>query len=393
LPKKSAIIQSKGFLMKKTTKLLLSLSLVVSFLAVSTNITSAASQTVNLKPAQVSDGTGAFSEFYPAQYLDNIILSMASHPTRGTNTNFPAQYKLTQKPRSQSDTQASYMGLYSFNSSGICSGATIQSLKAKLNYTASVDSDPQEYNFTSNTGGTDVSLTIWNGTQRLAGSSNPDLLAGPQDPYSNYSVGAYVYDNPINTAHQLDYTSTNVPANTNLSNIQVGLWLQQMMNSNFDDVTINDLSLDITYDDSTCSSPTLYCPTPGNTSQVLTPAGDCDGDGITNQTEGYDPDGDGNPNTGTKPVDTDHDGIPDYLDTDTDNDGIPDSTEKGDGPNASTNPKDSNGDGIADYRDPNYPKKVSSPKTGGIVGATLISIALMAIIILLAKTYAQQESK
>ncbi|WP_369048987.1 thrombospondin type 3 repeat-containing protein, partial [Tenacibaculum sp. UWU-22] len=46
------------------------------------------------------------------------------------------------------------------------------------------------------------------------------------------------------------------------------------------------------------------------------------------------------------PVDTDNDGIPDYLDLDSDGDGIPDSVEAGSDP---TNPTDSDGDGIADY--------------------------------------------
>ena len=84
---------------------------------------------------------------------------------------------------------------------------------------------------------------------------------------------------------------------------------------------------------------------------MLSPSGDCDSDGITNKTEGYDPDSDGNPSTGTAPLDTDSDGIPDYLDLDTDNDGILDSEEKGTDSDSSTNPADTDKDGTPDFRD------------------------------------------
>lgn len=70
----------------------------------------------------------------------------------------------------------------------------------------------------------------------------------------------------------------------------------------------------VTYDDSACPGAVtanpdpgtsadivMYCPSPGNTSQLLTPEGDCDGDGISNQQEGDYKDSDG-------------DGILDYLD-------------------------------------------------------------------------------
>jgi hypothetical protein len=103
-------------------------------------------------------------------------------------------------------------------------------------------------------------------------------------------------------------------------------------------------------------------------SQTLTPsdawlAADCDGDGVTNGVEkadGTDPlkaldsDGDGIPDfieagpDPLNPVDTDGDGTPDYLDTDSDGDGIPDSVEKG--PNGAT-PLDTDGDGTPDYLD------------------------------------------
>ena len=105
----------------------------------------------------------------------------------------------------------------------------------------------------------------------------------------------------------------------------------------------------------TVTNPTtspLYCPSPYNNPQVmLSPSGDCDSDGITNKTEGYDPDSDGNPSTGTAPLDTDSDGIPDYLDLDTDNDGILDSEEKGTASDSSTNPADTDKDGTPDFRD------------------------------------------
>ncbi|MEY2793082.1 MAG: hypothetical protein RJA76_1074, partial [Bacteroidota bacterium] len=60
---------------------------------------------------------------------------------------------------------------------------------------------------------------------------------------------------------------------------------------------------------------------------------DCDGDGITNEMEC---------NLSGLPLDTDYDGIPNYLDTDSDNDGILDSVEQN---------RDSDGDGVADYQD------------------------------------------
>jgi hypothetical protein len=100
----------------------------------------------------------------------------------------------------------------------------------------------------------------------------------------------------------------------------------------------------------TVTASELMCPMPFDT-VVMTPQSDCDGDGITNQAEGYDPDGDEDPNTGTPPVDTDGDGITDYLDLDSDNDGIVDIIEKGTNPDSSTNPIDTDGDGTPDFRD------------------------------------------
>jgi hypothetical protein len=116
-------------------------------------------------------------------------------------------------------------------------------------------------------------------------------------------------------------------------------------------------------------TPTTFCPAPGDTSQPLTPAGDCDGDGITNQTEGYDPDSDGNPGTGTPSVDTDKDGTPDYLDTDTDSDTVPDKTE---------GTKDTNNNGIPAFRDPK-----EGPKTLANTGSNvslILALSLVAVV-------------
>lgn len=369
----------------KLKPIVLTLSLTLLTLIHPLSRTYATAQTTNLLPNSVSNGTSAFSEFYPTQYItDNFIIPMTSHPSAGGNYTFPFRYHLTQDPgghpnSSQTSVFAGYVGLYGFNTSSICTGATVQSLTAKLNYTAAADSDPGD-NF-------DIAIAIWNGTQRIPGGSNPDI-----NDFSANSAGGSSYE-PLNSAHQLDYESSSIPSRTQISNLKVAIWLNQMTQDSFDDLTINSLSLTANYDDSTCTSPTAYCPTPGNTSQLLTPAGDCDGDGITNQTEGYDPDGDGNPNTGTQSIDTDKDGTPDYLDVDTDNDGIPDSTEKGTASDSSTNPADADKNGIQDYRDPNYPKKVSVPHTGRIIGATIASIAIMAGIILTAKEYAKEDKR
>ncbi len=76
---------------------------------------------------------------------------------------------------------------------------------------------------------------------------------------------------------------------------------------------------------------------------------DCDNDGISNGME---------MNQGNTAIDTDFDGIPNYLDTDSDNDGIPDSVEQN---------KDSDGDGIADYQDLDSDNDGISDKQEGVV--------------------------
>ena len=100
---------------------------------------------------------------------------------------------------------------------------------------------------------------------------------------------------------------------------------------------------------------------------------DSDNDGIVDSFEDLNLDGDNNPST--NPTDTDQDGIPDYLDIDSDDDGIPDNIEAQtttgyiapSGVDANNNgiddvyenngnlgliPIDTDGDGIPDYVDP-----------------------------------------
>ncbi|WP_037314644.1 hypothetical protein [Salegentibacter sp. Hel_I_6] len=75
---------------------------------------------------------------------------------------------------------------------------------------------------------------------------------------------------------------------------------------------------------------------------------DADGDGLENGEEGFDPNG-GNH------LDTDGDGIPDYLDKDDDNDNIPTRAETGANPGEPTTEEgflDTDEDGIPDYLDP-----------------------------------------
>ena len=76
-----------------------------------------------------------------------------------------------------------------------------------------------------------------------------------------------------------------------------------------------------------------------NNENVTVCTGDADEDGICDEYEGRDDE-----------VDTDDDGIPDYLDTDSDNDGIEDAVEWG-GWTEGQAPVDSDSDGTPDFRD------------------------------------------
>lgn len=80
----------------------------------------------------------------------------------------------------------------------------------------------------------------------------------------------------------------------------------------------------------------------------------CDGDSTAPGVDGPDADGDFilDVQEGFEDaVDTDGDGLPDYLDLDSDSDGIPDAIEAGD-LDAASSPLDSEDDGIPDFRDP-----------------------------------------
>jgi hypothetical protein len=79
----------------------------------------------------------------------------------------------------------------------------------------------------------------------------------------------------------------------------------------------------------------------GGTVTCGTKPKDTDGDGISDKDEGADE---------KPPRDTDHDGIPDYMDQDSDGDGIPDSIEGRNG-NPCNPPVDTDGDGKPDFRD------------------------------------------
>jgi len=78
----------------------------------------------------------------------------------------------------------------------------------------------------------------------------------------------------------------------------------------------------------------------------LAPDADADGDGISNMDEGIDLEGNNH-------LDTDGDGIPDYLDIDDDNDNVNTKAEKDAGPDESTvdGYLDTDEDGIPDYLD------------------------------------------
>ena len=118
--------------------------------------------------------------------------------------------------------------------------------------------------------------------------------------------------------------------------------------------------------DATCDAATGVCAEPlGGEGDPLDDGSeflDTDGDGIPNYLEGFeDSDGDGAPNAfdwdsdndgipdGQEGAgDTDGDGVPDFLDDDSDGDGIPDADEVGDDPE---DPVDTDGDGVPDFQD------------------------------------------
>jgi hypothetical protein len=125
-------------------------------------------------------------------------------------------------------------------------------------------------------------------------------------------------------------TQTNIPAGTYTITVQV------------DDGKGGTATADVTIT-VTASAPTYYCPAPYDTTELLTPSGDCDNDGINNQTEGFDPNGDSSP---ADARDTDGDGIADYVDPDSDNDGLTDAVE---------GVVDLDSDGKPDYIDPATP--------------------------------------
>jgi gliding motility-associated-like protein len=96
---------------------------------------------------------------------------------------------------------------------------------------------------------------------------------------------------------------------------------------------------------------------------------DTDKDGIPDYLD-TDSDGDGIPDLLESKADTDKDGIPDYLDTDSDGDGILDKIEAGPNP---LKPLDSDGDGIPDFREldadndgylDSYEKSIDTDKDG-----------------------------
>ena len=167
--------------------------------------------------------------------------------------------------------------------------------------------------------------TVVPGSSLAATDTDGDTLS-----YSITAGNANSYFAIDSNTGNITTTQTNIPAGTYTLTVQV------------DDGNGGTATAEVTITITDSPASTMYCPAPGDTTQVLTKEGDCDGDGISNETEGYDPDGDGNPSTGTNSVDTDGDGTPDYLDTDSDNDGLTDKEE---------GTVDTDGDGTPDFRD------------------------------------------
>ncbi len=176
--------------------------------------------------------------------------------------------------------------------------------------------------------------TVVPGSSLAATDTDGDTLS-----YSITAGNANSYFAIDSNTGNITTTQTNIPAGTYTITVQV------------DDGNGGTATADVTITVTASTTPALYCPSPYSTTTLLTPSGDCDEDGITNQTEGFDPDMDSNPSTGTAPIDTDGDSIPDYLDLDSDNDGILDTEEKGTLANSSTNPSDVDSDGTPDFRD------------------------------------------
>jgi hypothetical protein len=81
------------------------------------------------------------------------------------------------------------------------------------------------------------------------------------------------------------------------------------------------------------------CGADGGDDDFSPPAGDADGDHISDADEGR-----------SSNTDTDGDGTPDWQDDDSDGDGVPDSLEAGDA-DVQSDPYDSDGDGTPDFRD------------------------------------------
>ena len=88
---------------------------------------------------------------------------------------------------------------------------------------------------------------------------------------------------------------------------------------------------------------------------------DTDGDSISDQAEGRAAD-----------VDTDSDGVPDYLDDDSDADGAPDAVEAGDD-DLATPPVDTDLDGVSDFRDPDSDDDGLSDRDEATAGTSRIS--------------------
>ncbi len=119
-------------------------------------------------------------------------------------------------------------------------------------------------------------------------------------------------------------------------------------------------------------------PTPGDASSMI----DADEDGLSDTNDNYDS-GSGSEvtsGTGLPNVDTDSDGINDFLDLDADNDGIADLVEAG-GVDATgigmvdtgVSPWDGDGDGLADIYDENA---TDGPGVGGVNGTALIETSV-----------------